>query len=602
MIEVSKCYDELAGMTSEIQQLADQGDAQAKAALEEVTSKLDRLKRYYGQLDVQRRLDLRISPEDAALPVPQTWWGKAQTFFISQGLWSTLRRPGRAVYASCLLLLIPSLLGIYSLPVLPGFDQRIVHLGDLEVELSQKEALARWQQIIASPAEPERDLNDGEKQTLRVAARSFEWALARSQALSFFDLSPNAARAVRSNGAREAVLQVAADAAPTSVEKVQAASHLETDAIRRRQWELIDQAVSPEAPLGRVGQQVYDDLSRHARRDRGFVANLRRSLQTPTVADEIAHGVGRGMLGALFGDAPGGELMGGLDPETSLAVRESFETRRHNFVSDLVENRGDRVDDALRRVVVPRQPDLRQMHLGQMESFSRRSPFSAAPGSDGLLASISEHPPSLEPRTPASVDVTRATRSVERLLPQRGSLPVEQGIELVQRGTQALAEFSNYFPASYSTAGKTPQASAMTRMLTKSGVQDVSAIVAKAFKGVAGNSRSFVGLRGSTRVGGVLIGTRPDDESKRLDYRDLSWEIDGPRVRFFLKDARGQTHTSRWWRASIAAQALTYAADGRPLAVTMVDASPQKELENSRTFRAYRHGLGTAHYGFGSFC
>jgi len=36
---------------------------------------------------------------------------------------------------------------------------------------------------------------------------------------------------------------------------------------------------------------------------------------------------------------------------------------------------------------------------------------------------------------------------------------------------------------------------------------------------------------------------------------------------------------SRWWRASIVGQALAYAADGRPLAATMVTAKPLLELK-----------------------
>jgi hypothetical protein len=93
-------------------------------------------------------------------------------------------------------------------------------------------------------------------------------------------------------------------------------------------------------------------------------------------------------------------------------------------------------------------------------------------------------------------------------------------------------------------------------------------------------ARSFGGLRGFSRVGGVLIGQAPRDaQTARPNFVDLRWEVEGSRVRFVLVQADGRQLRSRPHRMSVAYHALNYAADGRPLAVTMASAEPLRELK-----------------------
>ena len=91
-------------------------------------------------------------------------------------------------------------------------------------------------------------------------------------------------------------------------------------------------------------------------------------------------------------------------------------------------------------------------------------------------------------------------------------------------------------------------------------------------------ARSFRGLRGFARVGGVLIGNEPDSDSSQLDLRELTWKLDDSGLVLITRNADGHEHRSRTFRTSVARQALAYAADGRPLAVTMVTATPLSEL------------------------
>ncbi len=91
-------------------------------------------------------------------------------------------------------------------------------------------------------------------------------------------------------------------------------------------------------------------------------------------------------------------------------------------------------------------------------------------------------------------------------------------------------------------------------------------------------ARSFRGLRGFSRVGGVLIGNQPLNADQQLDVRELNWTVEDARVTLAVTDSEGNSYESRPFRAGVMHQALAYAADGRPLAVTMAKATPLHEL------------------------
>jgi hypothetical protein len=83
-------------------------------------------------------------------------------------------------------------------------------------------------------------------------------------------------------------------------------------------------------------------------------------------------------------------------------------------------------------------------------------------------------------------------------------------------------------------------------------------------------ARSFRILRGSFRVGGVLIGADPARASA-VDFTGIEWRASGNGVRILLKPRSGQLLDLGTFPAAIVQQALAYAADARPVAATMTD-------------------------------
>jgi hypothetical protein len=91
-------------------------------------------------------------------------------------------------------------------------------------------------------------------------------------------------------------------------------------------------------------------------------------------------------------------------------------------------------------------------------------------------------------------------------------------------------------------------------------------------------ARSFGSLRGFSRVGGVLIGTVPATGGSIVDAVDFQWRAERNHVSFTVKTKAGQEFQAGPFQQALVPQALAYAADGRPLAVTMVTARPLSEL------------------------
>lgn len=97
----------------------------------------------------------------------------------------------------------------------------------------------------------------------------------------------------------------------------------------------------------------------------------------------------------------------------------------------------------------------------------------------------------------------------------------------------------------------------------------------------ATRARSFTRLRGFARVGGVLIGREPDaaaGQGAAVDLVGLRWEVAGDQVRLIALARDGKEVRSRPFRRDTVALALAYVSDGRPTAVTMVEANPLQEL------------------------
>jgi hypothetical protein len=136
----------------------------------------------------------------------------------------------------------------------------------------------------------------------------------------------------------------------------------------------------------------------------------------------------------------------------------------------------------------------------------------------------------------------------------------------------ALAEYEDHFPRSVASQSSTPLGELLAHYRVAA---DAPAFTRVAEMNVA-RASSFTMLRGFSKVGGVLIGREPKGTA---DIRDIRWTITGRDVNIALVDAAGKEFWFGPFDTSLVHQALAYAADGRPVAVTMTIARPVAGLK-----------------------
>jgi hypothetical protein len=176
---------------------------------------------------------------------------------------------------------------------------------------------------------------------------------------------------------------------------------------------------------------------------------------------------------------------------------------------------------------------------------SGRSKASAGPETDAVVRDVAQ----------------RATRSGK--------------YSLQEEALEALAQYEDHFPRSIASQSRTPLGQTLERFRLPA---DTAQFGRLAELKVA-RAGSFSMLRGFSRVGGVLIGTEPENPNEKADIRTLTWRLAGRGVTLILGDAQGHAQQFGPYDTSLVHQALAYAADGRPVAVTMTQARPLPQLK-----------------------
>lgn len=569
---------------------------------EELDKQVVLLQQYYVSLDMQRRIDVELDPDDAALPEARTRWEKFQTFFISRGLLASLNGTSRALFFATLILLVPSLTGIYAATTATALNDRLVQLKDLRVELSRRE----FEQEKARLGEPTNELSDEDKRDLQEVARNYE------QTVPQFLTQPavRSMASVRSTIVREAILNRAATQANTAAEQQASGANWQQHASGSKVQELTplerevvlapEQTAGARGPVTPRGQHVYAELEDIAHRSPSFMQRVRtglHSFQKPASSYDLSNALFNRIAGNLTGEASPelGNAIQGLTTNRRYAAFNGFtEMRSREFLTDLM--RGSSLDEALGRAPAA---ESRYAFLGKLEKLEFHSTMRTV-ADEIPLVSINEklagYPPTVDVAPETHVNMQKAADAVERfrnsvrdpLVGNSGSL------------ADSLADFHDWFPPQVGAELETPRGKLVSiwegRKPGPAGAPVVERVpnIPKPPPGEGipsvprtGTSwwsflraRAFDALRGFSRVGGVLIGQTPKEPpAPKLDFADLRWEINGSQVRFVLVRADGTQISSRPYRTSIAYQALNYAADGRPLAATMVSAEPLLELK-----------------------
>jgi hypothetical protein len=669
----------------------DPGDA---AVCEQLTRQIALLEHHLEALDIRRRMNVRLDPDEVVFPAPRNVFERIQTFFISRGLLSSLRGGSRLLHLTGLLLLVPALLGVTSGASTSALNRRLAQLQDirldlerLRIRLSVDEAKKDWEKAKQGLGEPEGELSAEEDSALKQIAVRFEEAMTSSDAwrdTNAVSLTPYAYRAI---AVRDRILARASARAPDHLRRnptlADAPNLSETERAAARVYERAEFKREPTTP---AGKRVYAEASDAARRSPSFRAKIKEGLhafQTPAEAKVLRRELVAQVLGNVVDSTAPDELATltknfADSPHVRDLANQVQEGWSNRFLNDLIDPHST-VESAIDRVKVtrPETPVATPEDLLMLRDRIRVV-YEKAPGESGILDKMRDHPPSAESVPEPTEDVATASDVLDEY---RARLSGEVHNLDLERASESLAGYDDFFTAQADTftdreellrRWRAHQASAESPRSGGS-PNDSAADVASADHvpvadtdpgtasqshggggggtvggggggsggGPGGNgrgrpgvppggprpgagprtggprpgggggfaggggwargatrtvhvpngsplrgrflvSRSFVQLRGFSRVGGVLIGREPLDEAgARGDFVDLRWEPEpgGSVVRLLLVARGGKVYRSGPVRKSVIAQALAYAADGRPTAVTMVTAFPLAELK-----------------------
>lgn len=528
---------------------------------ERAVSEMEQLRLMTDAEDERRRMNVDWHPPELEPAPPETRAERIQAFFFSRGLMQSLQGTGRVLFVLATLLLVPSLLGVAALPVAQAAEARQLKLEELYVSLQREEAQKSWDQVAAAaPAAPVAALQPEDEEALDRIAAAYELSVARSMAALAARRGAAIPHELASYRARSGVLQEfsrhTADA-PSVARVATAQPHvgpLHDDFLHISRPD-VHGPVTPEgrAFRERLRKDVALRSSEQWNRFKGSVAGMKASFARPATMAELEGALISRLVGFTGADPDAGKALlaasgpDGLPPATRA---RAFDTRSHEFMSTLA--RSGKIDEAMARTSASAAKGYSSAEFGRIQTAARQVPTVEA-----LSRHIQSSPPTVVRDSAKGVDIVAARKAGANLTSQL------YGAGGAARPLPALQSFDDFFPGhalpSASTAGASPGGGGGGQAKFR-------------------QARSYAALRGSPRIGGVLIGRQPESVDKDVDFVGVRWTIDRGNVQLQLRHADGTERALGPFRASLVHSALAYAADGRPVAVTMTSAAPLAEL------------------------
>jgi hypothetical protein len=596
----------------------------ARAALAQLAEARGPLVQSFVARDLIRRVEVPpLDPDLIDLPPPaRSLWQKIGRIFVSRGMFRQLSLGQRALLLLNLILIVPTLLTLTGDSLLGEIGSRITNLDQLRVDLFGKELEKRFDAARRIDAPPTTQTDTVDEQSFaRVAyahARAFEEALVRhvSSAHLLPESAPNARGTqaiLREHDARRRILSVVAETAnrppavggpsvPPGARKVEVhglitgsvPEHIPVVEISGKPITLdeIAQRAGASArdpiarPLTPAGENLARDIISRGASDTGFRQRVVQSFRSAGASfmEAARPSQLRGvlMVAALGGSAEGAVMTNVVaEPAAKWAAEvmepgfraRAYQATSKTYLATLLET--GRADAAIKAVETMADHQLLRAEVQRVRSTIAPRIRSEAQ----VVADLQRFQPGLVELHDGITNPTARDTALKRYYESaahRAAIPaanMEAVIADAVRNAGARASFERYFPSDHS-AGGPPAASGPVR--PQPGRAPPISTPAKLVTD-AGRARSFVRLRGYSRVGGVLIG-RDAEPGPKLDIRSMRWKVQNGRVTLTLTDADRRQMSIGPIRASIVYAALGYAADGRPLTATMTTADPLSEL------------------------
>ncbi|MTB50251.1 hypothetical protein [Lewinella sp. W8] len=612
-------------------------DIRRKAAYLKNLRKADEdLQRSYVLADVDRRVldELGDQPDEGS---SSGWWNTILGIIGSEGMVKMVNRSNKVLRRIGIALLLISFLGAAHTPLSTTASNAARQLVDLQIQ-SERNEIDNWQKTMVAQIPAEEEWTEEDDEVVNALARDFELTYARqlvSTALQTTDRLADfrvRAHAVRTNilssyqahanqnaptakkvggrtsqakNARAAVYESSVDFhGHSSTNRSQA--DLFTESIERNSL----QGNGKPQPKTTAGQRYRDYLSNQAKqypkgvwsdlksKYRAEVASFSRPASPKEVFGMAISETIDGFANEVFRSSSndlGSELSKRLAKRMSAGTVKSWvELNMEQYTRDLVTE--PKISTAREKFTSATSTPKRFMQYEVNRS-------GLVPEPSALNAHIAENPPFLDRIDRHPDNLRTMNNSLRNMAVRQGEpmaaladnansykslFPGSPGAEL-NTVSGSISNEVAYNPSFLEEAvspsggggggggslGGGPSASNNTNRKPKP--RRVRPNARMGSSSIASRARSFTSLRGFRRIGGVLIGQEAQNAGETdVDIREISWERRGKRIEIKLTDASGTQHDAGSYDADIVYQALAYAADGRPVAATMIKLSMQE--------------------------
>jgi len=581
--QITQCYDQ----AKELEAPALQNYIRRRRR-QELLRQAKHLEEQLANIDFQRRLDLR---EDPAPSQPQSRWGKVGMLFISKGFTSDLKGAATLLSRAATACLAIALVGVSTPQLSESVRERVIHLDQLRVLAEAKEVDKTWQEGVPeaksdSPSNtnptpnpnPPPNLPPEDYRAVQQLTNDLGRALARNPAWG--RPAAGSSEADRFELRRQSTIleiQHRVDL-PDHPATPQTGSPNDLASLAPTDREIFDGMHSPskagEAFAQKYSRDVVSWFGESWGKVKSDIAQHAADYTKPLTFDTVRDGLVDQIVGSIYSKvAPKENELGkltvdGLQEASKDAVSEAVDIELKKAMIDLKKGEPfKKITERLstERIALPRSESEKVAQAIQ-------SDLQSIPTEHDLAEKLKQVPPPDTYHEPGGEPDAARVDSAAREVVNVATGQADRGA--AEEAVDALADFDYYFPPTVQGDAR----SSFTRFLNTFPEASEVASVASSSSFKVERAFDFSLMSGFSRVGGVLIGRNPDPGSP-LDFQGLRWEKSGRSVTLHLIPRHGKEEDFGPFDQSLVHQALAYAADGRILTVTMVDAKPLEELK-----------------------
>lgn len=498
-------------------------------------------------LDTLRRIDL--APENSA--APSGFWGRGRQLLFSKGLLSDVKGVSKVLSYGTRVLLCLSLLSVSATGIVEGLALRQLHVEQLKVNLDLNKARKEHARNVGfqDPSSPEET-----KRAIAYSARALETAV-----LSNNDWRPSMSSARPAHN-----LEAEADWVRISVRQQLSVPNRTSEASSQPSKDThpkpdgnelgleFVKSIPSEGPRTRLGRyfEKYLTTTGTGPEKQAAVTAYRKHLQSYATTDDYLD-LQSWAVGEAFGSVvelaipevdneAGKELLGSLSHFSEDFFKAYFDLARNRFMASLID--GDAYDVAADNV----RATTSKLRGTRIASESLDSLLATLDDSRGQIRSalLTSTAQELEqaPEALAS-DVNELTKKLNDRTKELFKSNPNAADDFRTSISDATQEFASQYPLAESVNEK----------------NDAER---------AARAADFLSVTRDRHTGGIVIG-RTSKNGEIAEVKDIRWEIKGTTVALWLVRADGTLIQIGTFPAVLARQALLYASDRRPLAITV---------------------------------